>query len=138
MTRPHPAPDPATLAVLDDRARERLTTLLDDVARDPLRVRLHFPSAAREVARGPLDPTDPDGLLGPTLDDAVREGLLVALADALRGEPDRLAVEVGDLYRYGDAAEKRAVLRALSRLDGIGDEGLHLAELQPIAEVALP
>ena len=126
MTRPHPAPDPATLAALDDRARERLATLVDDVARDPLRVRRHFPAAAREVARGPLDPSDPEGLRGPTVDDAVREALLVTLADALRGDAGRLAVEVGDLYRYGDTAEKRAVLRALPRLDGLGDAGLPL------------
>jgi hypothetical protein len=55
------------------------------------------------------------------VDDAARVLLLTTLP--LRGEA--LAAEVGTLYRYGDAAEKRAVLRALPYLD-IDEGGVEL------------
>lgn len=60
-----------------------------------------------------------------TVDDAVRASLLAALP--LREA--ELAAEVVALYRYGDAAEKRGVLRGLALIDtadGIGAEGLPL------------
>ncbi|HSK26319.1 MAG TPA: EboA domain-containing protein [Jiangellales bacterium] len=115
-----------THLALDDSAAARLADLVADVAREPARVRTHFPAAARQVGRGPLDPADPQGLRGPTLDDAVRAALLVALAGALRDDPSRLSAEVSELYRYGDAAEKRAVLRALPELPALGESGLPL------------
>jgi hypothetical protein len=77
------------------------------------------------VGRGPLVSADPDGLHGPTLDDAVREVLVEALGEALADDRARLVEETSDLYRYGDADEKRAVLRALPVLD-IGDQALPL------------
>jgi len=38
------------------------------------------------------------------------------LAGALAADTDRLVAEIRDVYRFGDADEKRAVLRALHRL----------------------
>jgi hypothetical protein len=67
-------------------------------------------------------PDPSPGLDGWTVDDAARVLLLTAVP--LRGAA--LADEIGALYRYGDAAEKRAVLRALPRLD-IGDGGVELS-----------
>jgi hypothetical protein len=95
-------------ATLDATARERLARLADEVRADPSRIAVLFPAVARRVARGPADPADPDGLLTPRLEDAARAELLRAAA------PD--ADELADLYRYGDADEKRAVLRALPAL----------------------
>jgi len=118
--------DGRTLDVaLGDAARRRLAGLVAEVEADPERVRTAMPAAARLVARGPLDASDPRGLLGPTLDDAVRAELLVALARATSGQTDRRWTEVHDLYRYGDADEKRAVLRSLHLL-GLGDAALPL------------
>jgi hypothetical protein len=75
--------------------------------------------------RGPFVRADPDGAHGPTLDDAVREVLVEALGEALAEDRSRLVEETSDLYSYGDADEKRAVLRALPVLD-IGDRALPL------------
>ncbi|MGH3356983.1 MAG: EboA domain-containing protein [Nocardioidaceae bacterium] len=116
---------PALGPALSDAAHDRLVALAEEVIADPTRIRVHHPAAARVVGRGPLDPSDPTGLLGPTLDDAVRVVLVVALARALTDDRAALVCEVGDLYRYGDGDEKRAVLRALPRLD-IGGGGLPL------------
>jgi hypothetical protein len=104
-------------AALDESAQERLSALVAEVTEDPTRIRVRHPAAARMVARGPLDPEDPTGVHGPTLDDAVRMALVAALGRALADDRQRLLEEVSDLYRYGDADEKRAVLRALALLD---------------------
>ncbi|HEX6338255.1 MAG TPA: EboA domain-containing protein [Jiangellaceae bacterium] len=112
----HPYLEPHALAALDAAARERFTGMIAEITRRPERISALFPAAARTVARGPLDPDDPQGLTGPTLDDAVRAALLATYAAAVGGAAGRVAAEVGDLYRYGDADEKRAVLRALDRL----------------------
>jgi hypothetical protein len=82
---------------------------LQRVADDPAAIGALFPAVGRRCGRTPL----PDGS---TVDEAARVALLEALP--LRGRA--LADEVSALYRYGDAAEKRAVLRALPRLD-VGD-----------------
>lgn len=107
---------------LDAQARRRLEQLVAEITAEPERVRVHMPAAARTVARGAPDPADP---FAPATEDLVRVELLAALATALGDDPDRLRAEVNDLYRYGDAAEKRAVLRALPRL-GLGDEAQRL------------
>jgi hypothetical protein len=91
---------------------------LDDgvarVARDAAAIVRLFPRAARACGRAPL-PTAPEW----TADDAARVLLLTAVpAGAVAGQVDRL-------YRYGDANEKRAVLRALPFLP-IGDTGVPL------------
>ena len=75
--------DPRASAALEPAARERLETLCAQLAGDPIQIRVLMPAAARLVGRGPLDPADPQGLVGPTLDDAVRGALLVTLAGAL-------------------------------------------------------
>ncbi|WP_159942849.1 MULTISPECIES: EboA domain-containing protein [unclassified Nocardiopsis] len=96
-------------------AREALSAQVADVRARPARIAVLFPAAARSVARGPGPSGDPDGVAGPTLEDLVRVELLTALAGALA--PAELAREVGDLYRHGDAGERRAVLRGLDVLD---------------------
>ena len=78
-----------------------------------------FPSAGRHCGRAFLDPAR--GPYGWTVDDAARVLLLTRLP--LSGPA--LTHEVGDLYRYGDAAEKRGVLRGLGLLD-VGDTALPL------------
>ncbi|SDU61650.1 EboA domain-containing protein [Jiangella alkaliphila] len=108
---------------LDQAARERLAELLAEVENDPRRISVLFPAVGRRVTRGPTNPADPDGLRTPRLEDEARAALLVTAAARL----DRAALteEVGALYQYGDADEKRAVLRALAELD-LGDAGLPL------------
>ena len=90
------------------------------VSARPAAIGALFPSVSRRCGRGPLPP-GPPGLTGWTVDDAGRALLLTALP--LRGPA--LAAEAGLLYRCGDAAEKRAVLRALPWLD-LGDGGVEL------------
>lgn len=89
------------------------------VAADPGAVGALFPAVSRHVGRGPVDAADPAGEHVRTVDDVARERLLLALP--LRGED--LVREVQALYRFGDAAEKRAVLRALPALDERHDLG---------------
>ena len=83
-----------------------------EIRKDPTRVRVRFPAAAREVGRSVADtPLGAD-----RSEDGVRARLLLALADALADQPDALSGEVHDLYRFGDADERRAVLLTLHRL----------------------
>jgi hypothetical protein len=86
---------------------EALTT----VATDATALRTLFPGTGRRVGRGSSETP------GWTVDDVARVRLLRAAPGA--------AAEMPDLYRYGDAAEKRAVLRGLSVVD-IGAAGLEL------------
>jgi hypothetical protein len=90
------------------------------VSADAGAIRRLFPAVGRHCGRALLDPAA-DGPHGWTVDDAARVILLTRLP--LSGPA--LTREVGDLYRYGDAAEKRGVLRALHLLD-LGDEALPL------------
>jgi L-ribulose-5-phosphate 3-epimerase len=87
------------------------------VRTDPAAIRTLFPAVGRKVGRAPLRPeSDPQGLVHGTVDDLARTRLLAALAEVLDGPA--LAVEVAELYRYGDDAERRGVLRGLSALPG--------------------
>lgn len=81
------------------------------VAADPTRIRSLFPAAGRGVGRGPLPGQEfPGGhLFTWTVDDAAR----VALLDALG---DRAGDELEGLYRHGDSAERRGVLRWIGAL----------------------
>jgi hypothetical protein len=88
-----------------------LDEALKKVATDSTALRTVFPGVGRRVGRGPSDTP------GWPVDDVARVELLKAAPGA--------AAEMPDLYRYGDAAEKRAVLRGLSVVD-IGDAGLDL------------
>jgi sugar phosphate isomerase/epimerase len=94
-----------------------------EIRRDPARIRTLFPAAGRAVGRGALRPDqDPQGLVHGTADDQARARLLAALP------PDARSAEVPDLYRYGDDAEKRGVLRALTNLDVPQEIGVPLLE----------
>jgi hypothetical protein len=93
----------------------------DAVEADPSEVRTRLPAAGRMVGREPLDPDDdPEDVHAWTIDDAARALLLVALGERAAGELD-------DLYRYGDTAERRAILRALPLLP-VGDGALGLVD----------
>ncbi|GAA1809998.1 sugar phosphate isomerase [Planosporangium flavigriseum] len=83
-----------------------LSTALARVAADPAAINHLFPAVGRHCGRAPLA-----ALPTWSTDDAARALLLLALPPG-DGLPDRVEL----LYRYGDAAEKRAVLRALPLL----------------------
>ena len=77
--------------------------------------------AGRKTGRAPLDPdASPDDVHAATIDDAVRTLLLVALGDGVEAE-------LADLYRFGDAAERRGLLRALPYLP-LGDRAMEILD----------
>lgn len=88
------------------------------IRRQPRAVHALFAATGRMVGRQPVRESDPDGLVHGTVDDLARARLLVALADMVT--PDVLATEVAELYRYGDRAERRGVLRGLPVLSDAG------------------
>lgn len=90
-----------------------LADALERLRARPETIRTLFPAAGRRCGRGELAP-------GWGVDDAARALLLAALP--LEGE--RLAGEVAALYRYGDAAERRGVLRGLDVLPRAGQLGV--------------
>ncbi|MEH1167037.1 EboA domain-containing protein [Micromonospora sp. CPCC 205539] len=90
-----------------------LDTALRRVAAEPAAITRLFPAAGRRCGRAEL----PDAP-GWTADDAARVLLLTAL-------PAEHVEHADALYRHGDAAERRAVLRALPLLP-IGAAGLPL------------
>ncbi|MDO0915390.1 EboA domain-containing protein [Streptomyces sp. DT2A-34] len=96
------------------------------VRADPRAVDALFAVAARRCGRAVLR-VGPAAGPAWSVDDAVRALLLVALPP---GGADP-AVVAERLYRTGDAAERRAVLRSLPLLDAagdLGDRGLPLVE----------
>ncbi|WP_209312407.1 EboA domain-containing protein [Streptomyces lonarensis] len=101
-------------AALDAALAARLSTELRQAA-DPAVLRRLFPAAGRRYGRGPL-PGAPDGW---RVEDAVRTLLLRQAPPAGTAEAAVL------LYREGDAAERRGVLRALPHLP-VGDAALEL------------
>jgi hypothetical protein len=120
--QPTPQPPPTTphevrAALADHGALDAggwLPQALDRVAADPAALAGLFPAAGRRCGRGPLP-----ALPGWSADEAARALLLTAVP------ADRVAAEAGAAYRYGDAAEKRAVLKALPLLP-LGDEAVPL------------
>ncbi|MBN6036313.1 EboA domain-containing protein [Amycolatopsis sp. 195334CR] len=91
-----------------------------------------FPAAGRGVGRTPVAAeADPQGLVQGTLDDQARVRLLTELNLLLPAEA--FAAEVGELYRYGDDAERRGVLRGLNALDK-PDDNVVAAGLQLVAD----
>jgi hypothetical protein len=84
------------------------------IAADPAALARLFPAVGRKCGRGQLWTDDPE-LIGWTVDDAVRTLLLVGASVA----------DVTAVYNYGDAAERRGVLRALPLLD-LGDAAVPL------------
>ncbi|GAA3744918.1 EboA domain-containing protein [Plantactinospora mayteni] len=112
----------ALLAVPDGRLPDRdwlldrdwLAEALRRVGAEPAALGRLFAAAGRRCGRTPL-PDLPDW----TADDAARVLLLAALP------PTELPGQVEARYREGDAAERRAVLRALPLLP-VGDAGVPL------------
>ncbi|GAB3152734.1 EboA domain-containing protein [Micromonospora sonneratiae] len=82
-----------------------LSRALRDVVTEPAMISRYFAAAGRRCGRAEL--ADAPGW---TADEAVRVLLLTVLP------PEEVSGQVEALYRYGDAAEKRAVLRALPML----------------------
>jgi hypothetical protein len=119
---------------LSDSGARWLTDARQRVADDAAALAGLFPAAARNCGReplagppgGPRPPAEPglpggEPVTGWTADEAVRALLLLEV-------PSRhsdLGTICAEVYRYGDAAEKRAVLRALAVLD-VGEHGLPL------------
>lgn len=113
----HAAPQVAQHSIDALRAAQWQAEAQRRVRNEPGHIRTLFPAAGRHCGRTPLHPdSDPGGLVHGTTDDAARIGLLTALRDSC--PPDSLVGEVQQLYRYGDDAEKRGVLRGLSAVDG--------------------
>ncbi len=87
----------------------------------PAAIHLRFPMVSRKLGRAPLDPDAvPGDVHAWTLDDTARTLLLRALGEGVRDELD-------DLYRYGDAEERRGILRALPHLP-LGDRAVWVVE----------
>lgn len=112
-------------AALEARARPKGLDWLRDVTdrlRDqPEAIRACFPEVGRRLGRAPLDPdADTADVHAWSIDDAARVLLLTALGAAAEDE-------LADLYCFGDAAERRGVLRALPYLP-LADRGLPLVE----------
>jgi hypothetical protein len=116
--------DPAWLwAALEERAGpDGLAWIQEttaELAREPTAIRTRFAMAGRKVGREPLDTADdPEDVHAWTVDDAARTLMLAALGEEAEAE-------LRDLYRYGDAAERRGLLRALPYLP-LGDRALDL------------
>jgi hypothetical protein len=118
--------DPSELrAALDAVARPEglawLDEAIEEVELEGAAIRTLFPMVGRKVGREPLDPgADPEDVHAWTLDDAARTLLLAALGDEVEAE-------LGELYRYGDAAERRGLLRALPYLQ-VGDRAVGIVD----------
>jgi len=95
----------AVRAVARPGGAEWLDRAVLDIVIEPERVRTAFPAVTREVGSAGLGGAWSDW----TADDGGRAMLLHAVGDAFDGE-------IGDLYRFGDTAERRGVLRSLDVL----------------------
>ncbi|UVS81968.1 EboA domain-containing protein [Actinokineospora sp. UTMC 2448] len=104
----HAAPDVARRSMAALRAAMDPPWLVEAEARvraDAAAIRSLFPAVGRHVGRDAVRPrVDARGWVHGTADDLARARLIAALPDAS---------ELPDLYRYGDDAEKRGVLRGL-------------------------
>jgi len=91
------------------------------VAADATKIRALFPAVGRKVGRETLEEgAAPKDVWAWSVDDAARVLLLAAMGEGAEAE-------LAELYRFGDAAERRGVLRALPFLP-IGDRGLALTD----------
>ncbi|MCA1225025.1 EboA domain-containing protein [Saccharopolyspora sp. 6M] len=95
---------------------------------DPTAIRALFPAAGRHAGRAPIRAdVDAAGLVHGTEDDRARTAMLTTLAAVVSTEV--LAAELGELYRYGDGAERRGVLRALHVIPAeVAGAGIALVE----------
>ncbi|QQQ79395.1 EboA domain-containing protein [Saccharothrix sp. 6-C] len=98
------------------------------VRADPAAIRSLFPAVGRAVGRQALrGEADPLGVVHGTVDDEARAGLLAVLASVTG--PRELAAELTGLYRFGDDAERRGVLRALASVgDKAAEAGVDLVK----------
>jgi hypothetical protein len=101
----------AVRAATTDDGWRWLTAAREKLGETPAAVGSAFPAVGRRVGRGPLAGNlgFGGGLFAWTVDDAARALLLDALGE-------RVADELDPLYRHGDSAERRAVLRWIGRL----------------------
>lgn len=100
---------------------EWTATAVKEVTAEPQRIVTLFPAAGRAVGRAPVDPeADPLGLRHGTVDDRARAELVCALLAALPAAA--AATQLADLYRYGDDAERRGVLRGLNAASDVSPE----------------
>ncbi|WP_174845397.1 EboA domain-containing protein [Cryobacterium sp. Hh11] len=110
---------PVSGTALHDRLTDAGSIWLEaarvDVEHHSAAITQHYPAVSRRCGRAPLRDGDLLGLRYGTVDDAARGVLLGALAG-----PECVDL-LDDLYRHGDAGEKRGVLRGLHRLDGPDD-----------------
>jgi hypothetical protein len=106
-----------TTPMLDPDAQQALAERCREVAADPTRIRIRFAAAAREIARDGGTAAELAEPGAARVEDRVRVELLRTLGEALADDPDRLAAEVADLYRFGDADERRAILLGLPVLE---------------------
>jgi hypothetical protein len=96
-------------------------TAVGEVSAEPQRIVVLFPAAGRAVGRAPVDPVaDPLGVRHGTVDDRARAELVCALLAAV--PPAAAALQLADLYRYGDDAERRGVLWGLNEFSGVPPE----------------
>ena len=112
-------------AALEARAKpeglEWLREASAAAAADASSLRSRFAMVGRKVGRETLDEdADPNDVWAWTVEDAARVLLLVAAGE-------RAEAELAELYRFGDAAERRGVLQALPYLD-IEDRGVGLVD----------
>ncbi|MFM9591065.1 EboA domain-containing protein [Streptomyces scabiei] len=122
---PSDPPDPRTLLAshtLDPAARAWLDEAVARVADRPTAIRALFPAVRRHCGRARLNTRL-------TVDEAARAVLLTALP--LGGQP--LADELTGLFRHGDPAEQRAVLRALHLFTDDAATGR-----EPLGDLAMP
>jgi hypothetical protein len=106
----------AVAKVLEPAGAVWLAEARDQIAADPAALARLFPAVGRKCGRGQLWTDDPE-LIGWTIDDAVRTVLLAGAS----------LEDVTAVYNYGDATERRAVLRALPLLD-LGDAAVSLVQ----------
>jgi hypothetical protein len=112
-------------AALEARAKpeglEWLREASAAAAADASSLRSRFAMVGRKVGRETLDEdADPSDVWAWTVEDAARVLLLMAAGE-------RAEAELAELYRFGDAAERRGVLQALPYLN-IEDRGLALVD----------
>jgi hypothetical protein len=122
----YPADQVFSRAEVSPAAARWLADSCAAIESDPAAIGSLFPAASRRYGRQPLGASDRSGLKFGCADDEARAALISALAD-----DKSLALRLSDLYRYGDAGEKRGVLRSLHLKPGVG------AQLLPEVEDAL-
>lgn len=115
-----------------------LSAARERVHDDPGAIRTLFPAVGRQVGREHLNPwADPRDPRAWTFDDTARVLLLIAMGPPARDH-------IAELYRHGDRAERRGVVRALPYLEdcpaatAIVERTLRCDDAQLVAAVLHP